>query len=103
VIVMWRWYPGHMGFGAGGWIGMLFMMLFWVLVIVGLVLLVRHLAARRAADDSHRQWTAVQGPATPEPGRPQSSALQILEERYARGEIDQAEFRARRADLTGRP
>ena len=30
-------------------------------------------------------------------------ALDVLEERFARGEIDEQEFRARRSALTGRP
>ena len=32
-------------------------------------------------------------------GTPQSSARRILDERYARGEIDEEEYRRRRADL----
>ena len=68
-------------FGLGG----LFMVLFWVFVIAGIVWLVLTLtrSTTRANDD----------------GR--SSAVRILEERLARGEIDAEEFRTRRAALEG--
>lgn len=74
---------GH-GFGWGvGWglIGLLFMIAFWTLVVVLIVGLVR-------------------GRGGAAPGRT-SAALHILEERYARGEIDRQEFLDRRAVLTG--
>jgi len=70
---------GYFGFG---W---LFMLLFWVFVVAGIVWLV--LAIARS------QGTA--GP-TAESG---SRALRILEERLARGEIDTEEFRTRRAAI----
>ena len=61
------------------------------LVVVGIVLLVRYL--------THRY------PAGAQPGagaRPQqSTAIQILEERFARGEIDEDEFRRRKQALLG--
>jgi putative membrane protein len=94
---MW-WYGDHMG--AGSWVGMGFMILFWVLVIVGIIYLVRHLTAR--PHNSGWQATPPQGPtAGPQhTASPKSDALRILEERYARGDIDQEEFLRRKADLT---
>lgn len=68
--------PGGMGFG---WI---FMALFWVIFFVGVLMLVR--------------WVARGGRA----GR-RSTALDILKERYARGEIDQAQFRRMKDELGG--
>ena len=70
------------GYMAFGW---LFMLLFLVFVVAGIVWLVLAIA---------RPQRAVG--ARPEMG---SRALHILEERLARGEIDTEEFRARRAAL----
>ncbi|RJQ62950.1 MAG: SHOCT domain-containing protein [Desulfobacteraceae bacterium] len=80
--------PGMMdGWGMGG-VGMIFMMIFWVLVIVGLVLLIKWL------------FDATRGEKFRSGGSPSGSrALDILKERYARGEIDKAEFESRRRDL----
>jgi len=59
---------------------MLMMLLFWGLVIVGLVAGIR--------------WLLGQGK------RPASdSALEILRQRYARGEINKEEFEAKKRDL----
>ena len=68
-------------FGLGG----LFMVLFSIFVIAGIVWLVLALSGtqKRASDD----------------GR--SAAVRILEERLARGDIDAEEFRARRTALEG--
>lgn len=95
--MMWGWGPAHMGFGAG-WIGMGFiMLLFWIAVVVGIVYLIRHLARRPAAGQPHDGPTYMdQAQEQPRP----SSAMRILEERYARGEVDQEEFLRRKADLT---
>lgn len=77
------------GFGMGwgnGWTGfaMIPMFLWWALIIALVVFLVKWLVSRR--DESKRA--------------PASRALQILEERYARGEIRKDEFDAMRRDLT---
>jgi len=61
---------------------------------VGIVLLVRGLAGR---GDYRQPSPTVM---TPGPtGTGQATPLQILEHRYARGEIDREEFLQRKADL----
>ncbi len=82
-----RWYDHDMnGWGfAGMGVGML---LFWALIIAGIVLVVR-LTAR----DFDR-------PATPhEP----PTAEAVLAQRFARGEIDDTEYARRLAVLRGQP
>lgn len=76
----WGWRVHPMMSGAWGF-GMMFMMvLFWGLIIIAVVLAVR--------------WLMRQG------SEPRSdSALDILRQRYARGEIDKDEFDARKKDL----
>ncbi|PJE60024.1 MAG: electron transporter RnfE [Candidatus Portnoybacteria bacterium CG10_big_fil_rev_8_21_14_0_10_44_7] len=71
--------------GGGFWGGWLAMILFWALVILGIVYLVRRLAG--PAGETTEKKT--------KPG-----ALEILQERYARGEIDQEEFLAKKKDLS---
>jgi putative membrane protein len=71
---------GYMG--AGGW---LFMILFWALVIFGILALVRWVGGY------HRHPWHDHGH-----GR---SALDILKERYAKGEMDKKEFEKRKRDI----
>ena len=80
------WGPGD---GWGGWLVMSLMMVgAWAVLILLVVWIVRQPA-----------------PGTSEGGRTPrgSTALGILEERFARGEIDRQEFDDRRAALQGRP
>ncbi|MCZ7559808.1 MAG: SHOCT domain-containing protein [Burkholderiaceae bacterium] len=83
-----------MWYGTDGWgwtwgIGMVHGLLWWVFVILGIVLLLRLLARGTGS-----------GAAAPPPAPPET-ALDILKKRYARGEIDRAEFEEKRRDLQG--
>jgi len=90
--------PNRYGYGPymmdwnGGWYGMmffgpLFMILVLAAVIAVAVLLVRWIGA---------PWNSAQPPYPMPPGR---TPLDILKERYARGEIDKNEFDERRRVL----
>jgi len=76
----WGMHPMWGFWGAWGVGMMVFMLLFWGLVIVGLVLGIR--------------WLISQGKHSPS-----DSAVDILRQRYARGEINKEEFEARKRDL----
>lgn len=78
---MWEWMHGY---GWGG--GMLLMAIFWVVLVVAILVVVRALWERPAAREG--------------PGRHVETPLEILQRRYARGEIDRAEYEEKRRDLT---
>ena len=80
-------YGGHMWDGGlHGWILGPLMMQFWLVVIVGaVILLVR--------------WLGAPGHGSAQRSAPLPDAIDILRERFARGEIDKAEFEERRALL----
>lgn len=67
-----------------GW-GMLVMAIFWILIIATVVLVLRWLL------DQFKPGGTI-------PQR-EESALDILKKRYARGEIDKAEFEEKKKDL----
>ena len=76
--------PGMMGMG---WFGGIFMMIFWILILVGLVFLIKWLIQSTSR-------------ARLETGGSDGRALNILKERYARGEIDKVEFESKKVDLS---
>ena len=79
------WY--HDGVGWGGWILMTFAMVaFWGLVFFVVVALFRGNGSSGRTD---------------RPVGRQQSPMEILDERFARGEIDEDEYYARRATLRG--
>ena len=68
-----------------GWdmsFGWFFMVLFWTLIILGVIAIVKWLS----------DGAGARGPA-------EKTALDILEERYARGETDQEEYQMKKHDL----
>ena len=74
-----------MGWGSTGWFAPLGMILFWVLIILVIVLLIRGI---RTSKRSGREA----GPAA-------ESALDILKKRYARGEINKEEYLEKKKDV----
>jgi putative membrane protein len=82
--------PGMTGPGWGGGYGMgpgmmgpgmfVFMLIFLVFVIAGIVLLMRYLSPHARS-------------------KPANDAMEVLRRRYARGEIQKAEFEEKRKDL----
>lgn len=77
-----------MGWAGGyGWMGLgwIFMALLWVLIILGIVALLR--------------WLGMGGNSSRDAQR--NTPLEILQERYARGEIEQEEYEQKRRDLKG--
>lgn len=81
------WY--HAGWGAGWWVlGSVMAVAFWVFVALVVVRLFR------GSHHHHHDWHGWHG---------SSTALQVLEERYARGEITREEFLERRSVLAGGP
>jgi putative membrane protein len=75
-----------MGDSGMGWFGMLIMLLFWGLVIAGIIFFVRWLVqntGQRSASGNNAN----------------SQAIEILKERYARGEITHDEFESMKKDI----
>jgi len=72
-------WGGPMGFG---WMGGVFMLTFWGLIIIGIVWLVRYLMSSRSCDIDH--------PDTP---------LEILKKQYAKGEIDKNAYEENKKDI----
>lgn len=70
----------HWDYGWGMGFGWFFMILFWILIILGIVYLVKLIAG------GEKRTTG-------------ESALDILKKRYARGEINKEEFEEKKKDL----
>lgn len=81
---------GYEMWGVGGFGGMIMMIFFWVIIIIGAILIIRY-------------FTTGHGGTVPGSGAgpaiPDRDPLEILRERYARGEIDTREFEERKRTL----
>ncbi len=79
---------GYDGFGYGGGGMGIGMLLFWGLIVFGVVLLARG-------------FGGMSGSVASVPTVRDQTPLDVLGERYARGEINKAEFEQKRNDLKG--
>ena len=77
---MGNYYGNMFGWGLGGG---LMMILLWVAIIIFIVWIVREIGGKKDTNKTHGS----------------KSALDILKERYAKGEIDQKEFEEKKKDL----
>ena len=78
--MMGNYYGNMFGWGLGGG---LMMILFWAVIIFFIVWLVREMGGKKDHSETHSS----------------KSAIDILKERYSKGEIDQKEFEEKKKDL----
>jgi putative membrane protein len=83
----WREYgwghgPWMMGGYGMGWFGGIFMVIFWIAVVIGIVFLIRWLVQSTRGGAGSAE-----------------SALEILKRRYAAGEINKKEYEQKKKDL----
>lgn len=72
------------GYGIGGGIGMFLMAVFWILILIGTLFVLKWIFV-----DQGRQSGSQAG----------ESALDVLKKRYAKGEINKEEFEEKKKDL----
>ena len=77
-------WGGYDGWGWWSWMGVAHGAIWWVLLLLGIIVLVRWIGRSEAS-----------GPAA----APRESALDILKKRYAEGAIGREEFEQKKRDL----
>jgi putative membrane protein len=83
---------GHGMWGMGGVGGMIMMIFFWAIIIIGAILIIRYFTAGHVGISGGQGTGPIPGVRDP---------LEILRERYAKGEIDTEEFEERKRVLEG--
>ncbi len=68
-------------FGVMGYGMLIFGFIFWILILIGLILLIKYLWEHGGAKAEHE------------------SALEILKKKYAKGEISKEEFEEKKKDI----
>lgn len=87
----------HGDWNAADWLMMSFgMVVFWTVVVVGVVLLVKNYGTGSSGRAEQMSLTKRSDSTQP------SAARAILDERYARGELSDEEYLARRETLASR-
>ena len=82
----WHMGSGMMGEWGMGWFGGTIMIIFWILILVALVFFIKWLVQNTGRNHA----SLDRG----------NRALEILKERYARGEIDKVEFETMKLNLS---
>ncbi len=81
---------GYDGFGMGfGWFGLVFIVILIVVVVWVISMVMRNSSMKNRMDNNSY-------------GNHSKTSMEILNERYAKGEIDDEEYERRRSKLQGR-
>ena len=90
-------YGYNYGYGPFNALQSILMVLFWIVILVLIISFVR-----RSRHWKHRNWKD-ESMMNKHFDEDQKSAPAILNERYAKGEIDKTEYDQKKGDILGRP
>ena len=82
---------GNQGYGMWGFGGMIMMIFFWAIIIIGAIMIIRYFTTGHGGITTPGERVISR----------ERDPLEILKERYAKGEIDTQEFEERKRTLEG--